>query len=159
LPDVTAVAADDVPEPYHRLLVGNHDMTPTLEAYYGRRLNLRVLERKQEGDTYSRLVVLTLADSGRAVEFGAIVINLGCFPEAARQLVLAGERPLGSVLAAERIPHASQPRAFVRVSADAFINEALGLTGERPLYGRRNMLTLADGRVLADIIEILPAVD
>jgi chorismate-pyruvate lyase len=148
-----------VPEPYHRLLVGNHDMTPTLEAFHGQRLNVRVLDRQHEADTYRRLVLLTLADSGRAVEFGAIVIDLSCLTPTARQLVLAGGRPLGSILADEDIVHASQPRAFVRVGPDPFINDALGVPGDRSLYGRRNVLTVPGNRVLADIIEILPPID
>jgi chorismate-pyruvate lyase len=159
LPEVVAVAAEDVPQPYHQLLVGNHDMTPTLEAFHGERLNLRLLERRQEGESYSRLVLLTLASSGRPVEFGAIVIDLQCFAPAARQLVLAEQRPLGSVLAAEGIVHASRPRAFIRVSPDPFIHEALGLSGSHELYGRRNLLIVPDNRVLADIIEILPPID
>jgi chorismate-pyruvate lyase len=156
LPVVSAVDPADVPEPYHRLLVGHHDMTPTLESFHGERLNLRVLERQQEGSAYRRLVLLTTAGSGRPVEFGAIVIDLECFGPAARALVLAGVRPLGSILASEGIPHQSRPRAFIRVTSDAFINDALGLVGPHELYGRRNELTLADNRVLADIVEILP---
>jgi hypothetical protein len=71
-------------------------------------------------------------------------------------LVLEGVRPLGSILASEGIAHQSRPSAFIRVQSDAFINDALGLTGAHELYGRRNELTLADNRVLADIVEILP---
>lgn len=156
LPSVASLAPEEVPEPYRKLLVGHHDMTPTLEAFHGERLDLRVLERHQEGAAYRRLVVLTLSSNGRPVEFGAIVINLQYFAPAARELVLAGARPLGSILASERIPHVSTPRGFIRVGPDTFINEALGLTGADDLYGRRNVLTLPDDRVLADIVEILP---
>jgi chorismate-pyruvate lyase len=157
LPPVVQVAGEEVPEPYRTLLVGDHDMTPTLEAFHRDRVNLRVLEQQREGDAYRRLVVLTLGASGRPIEFGAIVIDLGCFSPPTRDLVLGGDRPLGSILASERIQHASRPSAFIRVRSDAFINDALGLTGTADLYGRRNRLMLPDDRILADIIEILPS--
>jgi chorismate-pyruvate lyase len=99
---------------------------------------------------------LKASGSGRPVEFGAIVIDLGCLPDDAREMVLKGERPLGTVLAIHGIAHASHPRAFIRVTSDPFINAALGLSSPRELYGRRNVLMTPDNRTLADIIEILP---
>ena len=144
-----------MPEPYRRLLVGFHDMTPTLEAFHGERLNLRVLERQHDGDAYRRLVVLT-KEAGQPVEFGAILIDLSCLTAAAREMVLEGQRPLGSVLALFGIEHASRPHAFIRVTSGPFINGALGLPGPHDLYGRRNVLSTPDNRTLADIVEILP---
>jgi chorismate-pyruvate lyase len=155
LPPVAEVLPDAMPEPYRSLLVGHHDMTPTLEAFHGERLDLRLLERQHDGDAYRRLVVLTTA-SGRPVEFGAIVIDLNCLTADAREMVLKGERPLGTVLAVCGIEHASRPLAFIRVTSGPFINGALGLPGPRELYGRRNVLSTSDDRTLADIVEILP---
>jgi chorismate-pyruvate lyase len=155
LPPVVEVRPDAIPEPYRSLLVGHHDMTPTLEAFHGERLDLRVLERQQGGDAYRRLVLLT-TEGGRPVEFGAILIDLGCLTPDAREMVLKGERPLGTVLALCGIEHASRPLAFIRVTAGPFINGALGLTIPHDLYGRRNVLSTSDGRTLADIVEILP---
>src|SRR5262245_25092051 len=57
LPPVAEVLPDAMPEPYRSLLVGHHDMTPTLEAFHGGRLDLRVLDRQHDGDAYRRLVV------------------------------------------------------------------------------------------------------
>jgi chorismate-pyruvate lyase len=156
LPSASALPGEAVPEPYRRLLVHEEDMTPTLEAFHGERIHLRLLARRHEGDTYSREVVLTLDDSNRPVEFGAIVIHLQRFPPAARELILAGQCPLGTILALHRVHHSSRPLAFFQLTSDGFINEALGLTGTHTLYGRRNVLRNADGDVLADIVEILP---
>jgi chorismate-pyruvate lyase len=156
LPAAHRLDGEDVPQPYQRLLVHEDDMTPTLEAFHEERIHLRLLAQRHEGDTYSREVVLTLDDSGRPVEFGAIVIYLQRFPPAARELILAGQCPLGTILALHRVPHASNPLGFFQIASDAFINEALGLMGVHTLYGRRNMHRNADGEVLADIVEILP---
>src|SRR5687768_804489 len=76
LPRVSRVAGEEVPEPYRRLLVHDNDMTPTLEAFHRERIHLRVTRWRIDEDTYARQVVLTLDDSGRPVEFGAIVIYL-----------------------------------------------------------------------------------
>src|SRR5579871_1066918 len=99
LPPVSRVPAEEVPAPYGSLLVGNHDMTPTLEAFHGERIQLRLIDRKLDRDSYMRVVVLTLEGSARPVEFGAIVIYLSLFPPAARESILEGRCPLGTLLA------------------------------------------------------------
>jgi chorismate-pyruvate lyase len=133
-------------------------MTPTLEAFHGERIHLRVLGRWQEGDTYRREVALVLNGREQPVEFGAIVINLQHFPPAAREEILEGYRPLGTILATHNIERVSRPQAFLRVTSDDVMNEALQLDGTRVLYGRRNVLLDANGNVLADVVEILPLV-
>src|SRR5947209_1447873 len=112
LPPVHEVEGSDVPEPCRQLLVHDRDMTPTLEAFHGERIHLRVLARQLDGDAYARQVVLTLNGSARPVEFGAIVIHLQHFPPAAREQILEGRRPLGTILHDHRIAHQSRPLSF-----------------------------------------------
>jgi chorismate-pyruvate lyase len=156
LPVVGPVRGEEVPEPYRQLLVHDRDMTPTLEAFHEERIHLRVLARRLDGEALWRQVVLTLDGSGRPVEFGAIVIHLRHFPPTARQEVLDGWRPLGSILHDHRIEHQSRPLMFLRVTSDDVMNEALQLTGPQALYGRRNVIRNLAGHELADILEILP---
>lgn len=157
LPEIAQVAGEDVPEPYRQLLVHTNDMTPTLEAFWGERVGLRVLGRRHQGNTYSREVVLTLNSDARPIEFGAIIVHLEAYPPEARESILTERFPLGTLLALHQIPHFSCPQAFVRVVSDAVINEALELSPEpRVLYGRRNILATPENVVLADILEILP---
>jgi chorismate-pyruvate lyase len=156
LPPVHEVEGSDVPEPCRQLLVHDSDMTPTLEAFHGERIHLRVLARRLDGDAYARQVVLTLNGSARPVEFGAIVIHLQHFPPAAREEILEGYRPLGTVLHDHHIGHQSRPLSYLRVTSDGVINEALHLPESRSLYGRRNVIRDADGNELANIVEILP---
>ena len=156
LPPVEQVKGSDIPEPCRLLLVHDTDMTPTLEAFHGERIHLRVLARRLDGDAFSRQVVLTLNGSARPVEFGAIVIHLEHFPPAAREEVLEGRRPLGTILHDHRIAHQSRPLSFIRVTSDRIMNEALHLPEPRALYGRRNVIRGGDGNELANIIEILP---
>src|SRR5262249_29669377 len=118
LPPVRPVCAEEVSEPHRRLLAHSQDMTPTLEAYHGERIHLRVLARREDGDALWRQVVLALDDSGRPVEFGAIVIHLPHFPPAAREEILEGRRPLGSILQGHRMEHRSYPLRFFCVTSD-----------------------------------------
>jgi chorismate-pyruvate lyase len=156
LPPIDAVDGEQVPEPYRQLLVHGHDMTPTLERFHGERIHLRLLARALEGETLSRQVVLLLNESHRPVEFGAIVIYLQHFPAAAREEVLEGRRPLGTILYDHQIEHQSRPLTFIRVAPDGTMQDALQLSEARALYGRRNVIRNAEGLELADIVEILP---
>jgi chorismate-pyruvate lyase len=156
LPAVSRVPGEAVPQPYNQLLVGDHDMTPTLEAFHGNTVGLQVMQRELDHDTLTRMVVLARSDNGTPVEFGAILIYLSLFPPDARQRIVDGSAPLGTILATCHVNHCSRPQAFIRVVSDALIEEALGLTEQRVLYGRRNWLLTPNNEVLADIVEILP---
>jgi chorismate-pyruvate lyase len=159
LPAIEQIDGEEVPPPFHQLLVHTNDMTPTLEKFYGERIFLNVISRQTRGDFYFREVILLAHRTRRPVEFGAIKINLALFPAAARRLVLEEEEPLGSILADFKIAHSSRPKSFVRIQADGFIKGALQLSGDRVLYGRRNTLFDAQQRVLAEIVEILPTTE
>jgi chorismate-pyruvate lyase len=158
IPPAALVEGADVPEPYRSLLVHDRDMTPTLEKFHAERIHLRTIGRRLDGDALSRLVVLTTSESGKPVEFGAIVIHLEQFPAEARPVILECRVPLGTILAEYSIEHYSRPTAFLRVSADPLINGSLATAGTEPLYGRRNVLKTPAGHALADVIEILPPV-
>jgi chorismate-pyruvate lyase len=157
---VTRVDGCDVPEPYRTLLVHARDMTPTLANAYNRNIQLRVIRKDLRDRVYARQIVLETAGNGEAVLFGAIKIYLDRFPPSARRLVLEGRQPLGGILQNEGVSHTSRPEAYIRVVADAVIQEALALSNPvaKPhiLYGRRNALWDSSERALAQVVEILP---
>ena len=153
LPSLVEVAGGDIPERYRTLLAHDRDMTPTLEEAYGARIELRVLNHSLRGELLSRQIVLTT--EGNAVAFGAIKIYLEHFPPQARALVLEMKQPLGAILRSEAIAHNSHPAAYFRVQSDKLIDDALGLTGSKLLYGRQNVLTDSAGHTLATVIEIM----
>src|SRR5205823_3119642 len=140
LPPLTQIHAETVPEPYKTLLVHRNDMTPTLEKYHQQSIHLRVLGRRRKDNEYFREVVLLLDGKDQPVEFGAIKINLDLLPLTAREMVLAEQRPLGHILAENKVLHRSQPTAFLRLASDALINDALKLSGAQLLFGRHNTL-------------------
>ena len=156
IPSATRIHGREMPEPYRRLLVHDRDMTPTLEAAYDRKMNLRVLKYALDHEVFSRQILLIPEGSDSPAVFGAIKIYLDEFPTAARDLVLERKLPLGTILESQAIKHFSKPDAFFEVDADASICHALQIPGPARLYGRRNVLGNATGRKLAQVLEILP---
>lgn len=155
-PLIERIDGADMPQPFRRLLVHQGDMTPTLEAYHGSRISLRLFDKKVTREHISRRVALVLDSNRTAVEFGAITIHLRRFSEVARRHVLECHRPLGTIVNEDGIEHYSRPIAFFRVMSDDLINETLGLTDPRWLYGRQNVIYTPDNERLAEVIEILP---
>lgn len=154
LPAVVPCDAPAVPEPAHSLLVHTRDMTPTLAAFHGAPISLRVLRHQRTNGIYSREIVLEAA--GRPVLFGAIRIYVDRFPPAARELILADSLPLGAILQSQQIAHTSRPEGFFAVEPDELIRAALGLPADAaPLYGRRNVHWSPREEPLAEVVEIL----
>lgn len=155
---VYVVDSADLPETARRLLDHSRDMTSTLESWLGEPLRLRLLARSLDDAELRRQVVLVGQRSARPAEFGAIVIHLDRFSDSAREDIIAGHFPLGTILARHDIPYRSRPRAFLRIDADAALANHLGAVarpGDR-LWGRTNVLETPSGEALARVVEILP---
>ena len=98
LPEYAFVAGDAVPPPYHDLLVHNHHMTVTVEAHHGDLVDVRILDRRLEGDSYTRKIVLALQGTGRVVQFGVARVHLNYCSAPVREAIVAGRTPLGRIL-------------------------------------------------------------
>ncbi len=157
-PEIVRLKGHEVPQPYRSLLVHSRDMTPTLEQFHQCTLELRVLSRRLEDDSYLREVTLEGGPTRRPVEYGAIRIFLARFPSAARESILQERFPLGKILYLEGIPHVGWPQAFFKVTADAHMASMLRIDAPSTLYGRRNVLLDGSRHLLAEVIEVLPPV-
>lgn len=156
LPLVHFMDGEAIPEPWRGLLVHRCDMTPTLRAHHGSEITLEVKQAQMSESFVMRQVVLHRASDGKAVEFGAIGIQLDGFAPHVKELIREGQRPLGGILETEGVPHTSAPRAWFSVEADDHISGLLGVAPGTKLYGRCNALNHPDGITFADIVEILP---
>lgn len=147
----------EVPQPFHRLLVHDHDMTSELERFHESAIDLRVLQCQRDGDVYLREVTLHSAAAGKPVEYGLIEILLDAFPAELHAPILAGETPLGAILNAAGFAYGSRPQGFFSVSSNR-LEPVLGpSSGGEICYGRYNHLIRGDGELLARILEILPS--
>ena len=155
-PRVTFVEPEALAEQERSLLVHDKDMTPRLREFHGCEIDLDVAARARIGKYLVRASVLHRRSDGMPVEFGAIGIHLDLLPEEAQKLVLEGRVPFGAILEQYAVPHSSHPRGYFRVSVDQRLADLLGATSGQMLFGRCNELRHGSGRVLADVVEVLP---
>jgi len=156
LPRIEVVPGEAVPEPYRSLLVHKNDMTPTLETFHNSRIHLEILKSDHRGSFYFREVILRLDHDEKPVEFGANKVFLGMFPEDAQELILLEQVPLGTILKDCGIKHQTEAKYFLRVAPDELICKALELEAPVPLFGRKAVIADLQGRILSEIVEILP---
>jgi len=155
-PQVTFIEPDELPDEERWLLVHDSDMTPRLRDFHGSEIDLDVHAKGRIGHYYVRASVLKRHGDAKAVEFGAIGIHLDVLDEDARQLVLEGRTPFGSILERLAVPHSSHPRGYFSIIIDARLAELLNATEGETLHGRCNELRHVSGRILADVVEVLP---
>jgi chorismate-pyruvate lyase len=155
LPNFETVAASELPPAASRLLVHAGDMTSKLEEFFSDRMRLRVLQCEHSAEHYRREVILYGEQSGLAVEYGAIEINLLAFGEPLRSEIVSAKLPLGGLLNRHGVRYRSEPRAFLRVPECSRMMELFALSSAAVFYGRSNRLLGADDTELASIVEIL----
>lgn len=159
LPTFERVMGESVPEPFRQLLVHQHDMTPTLEAFHDSAIELNLIERYDDEEGYFRQVLLLREPDRAPVEYGAIRIGLAHFRPNVQKLIRQGVVPLGRILNDHAVAHRSMPKGYFKVEADHGIAAALGIEPlNQALFGRRNVLLNHADQVLADVVEILPPV-
>ncbi len=134
--EVRAIPAEEMPPPYHGLLVHEHHMTVTVEAHHGDHVNVVIYNRRHDGPYYARRIFLALQKSGRVVQYGLVRINLRyCSPEV-RAEIIAGETPLGRILINHDVLRRIEPTGFLRVVTGPALMRQFGLTDPATTYGR-----------------------
>ena len=151
------VEADKVPQPFRGLLVHEGDMTSRLEAFHQSRICLEVLQSRRLGeDEYSREVILRREADLAPVEYGAIQIFLDVFELDLREQILEGRVPLGGLLNERGVEVFSRPQAFFELIPGENLAALIGVPMSARLYGRCNLLYRVGGRLMAQIVEVLP---
>jgi chorismate-pyruvate lyase len=148
------IAAEQVPQPYHKLLVHEHHMTVAVEEHHGSLVDVRVLARLHEGDTYARKILLTLQSSGRIVQFGLVRIRFEYCSEAVRQEIIAEQAPIGRILINHDVLRRIEPTSYLRVLPGPAMMEWFGLRTPQPTYGRLALIH-CDGKPAVELLEIV----
>src|SRR4051794_7358985 len=82
------IPADNVPPPYHGLLVHEHHMTVTVEAFHGEPVDVKVLQELRGAQAYARKILLITQKTKRVVQFGLVRIHLQhCSPEVSTEIL------------------------------------------------------------------------
>src|SRR5690606_17702302 len=97
------------------------------EAFHACALSLRVIKKDASDAALLRQVLLVSNRTNKPVAFGVIRIFLESFDAASRKLILECRRPLGSILAMQKISHFSRPTSFFSLPGDPAIVSALEL--------------------------------
>ncbi|HYR58653.1 MAG TPA: hypothetical protein VEO95_08495 [Chthoniobacteraceae bacterium] len=155
LPACEVIDGAAMPRPYRDLLVHKGDMTSRLEAFHFGTIVIEVLHHEQTGEAYRREVVLHIEETGLAVEYGAIEIDIGAFDGELRRLILEEHLPFGGLLNRFGVKYRSEPKAFIKLEADAVMQRVFGMPEAREFFGRCNVLLGEGDRVLAHIVEVL----
>jgi hypothetical protein len=154
LPAGEAVAAADVPPPYSTLLVHEHHMTVTVEAYHGDLVDVRILARHQDGASYARQILLALHTTGQVVQFGIVRINLALCSPAVTEEIVAGRTPLGRILIRNNVLRRIEPTAYLRVLPGNTMTAWFGLERPQPTYGRLALIH-CNGLPAVELLEIV----
>jgi hypothetical protein len=148
------IEAPEVPPPYHGLLVHEHHMTVTVEAFHGDRVDVRVMARRRQGNVYARKILLALQGSGRIVQFGIVRVDFGFLAPAVRDAIAAEGTPFGRVLIEHGVLRRIEPTAYLRIEPGPAQLAWFGLDRPRPLYGRLALIH-CDGRPAVELLEVV----
>jgi hypothetical protein len=132
----TEVSPEQVPEPFHWLLVHKNHMTKVLEAQYGHPMELDVVKHHLEDDLYTRKIILRPQGTDVIVEVGIVRLNFRFMTREVRDEILKRETPLGAILIRHKVLRKVQPRWYLKFPANAPLLAAAGATFPHTTYGR-----------------------
>lgn len=135
------------------MLVHEHHMTVTMEKYHGSSVDVRILDRKLDGDTYDRMIVLAKSGTDTIVQFGAVRFHFEYVTQAVREQILAGEIPLGRVLINHNVLRHIDLGAILKINAGPLLAEHLQMEEGAETYGRLATI-FCNRRPAVDLLEI-----
>lgn len=153
VPRATSIDADDLPDPYRRLLAHHGHMTQVLAAHHGTPLRVAPYRIRREGDLYGRRLDLFAQGDDRPVMTGIMIFNLALVAGTVRDEITAADAPLGDILIRHRILRRVVADAFLRFDPEDPLVARFGNEGG-PAYGRLATID-CDQRPAVDLLEIL----
>ena len=75
VPLYEVIPADEMPEPYHRLLVHDQHMTVTVEAHHKSLVDVEVLAEHRDDGNYARKILLVTQKDRKVVQYGIMRFN------------------------------------------------------------------------------------
>ena len=141
------------PEPYKRLLVHEHHMTVTMEEFHHASVVVKVLDRKLDGDIYSRKILLERAGDGRIVQFGIVRFDLGVVLPAVREEILSERTPLGRILINYNVLRHIDLGAILQIAAGPGLAKLLGCETGQITYGRLATI-FCNQKPAVDLLEV-----
>lgn len=141
------------PEPFKRLLVHEHHMTVTMEEFHGTQVLVKVLERKLEGDIYSRKILLERSDNRRVVQFGLVRFDLAVVLPNVRAEILSEQTPLGRILINHNVLRHIDLGAILQMTVGPALAGLFGCPVGKTTYGRLATI-FCNRRPAVDLLEV-----
>lgn len=158
LPAYEIIPADQVPQPYHKLLVHEHHMTVTVESHHGDLVNVKILAKQMRDEdgqpTYARKILLTLQKTGKVVQFGIMRVRFEHCSAEVRDEIVAGNTPLGRILIEHDVLRRIEPTAYLRLTPNKDLMGWFSMAQPKPLYGRLALIH-CDGKPAVELLEIV----
>ena len=153
-PPFAVVPAWALPPPYRALLDHAQHMTVTVEKHFDSLVDVRVLDRVRDGDSYARQILLALQSDGRVVQYGIVRIHLHFCSDAVAARILEEKTPLGRILIEGDVLRRIEPTSFVRVAADDIMAQHFGVAAGADCFGRLGIIH-CDGQPAIELLEVL----
>ena len=118
------------------LLVHDLHMTVTMETYHRSPVDVHVVDRRIEGDIYSRKILLTKQGTNNVVQFGLVRFDFQYVTEAVRKEIVAEHTPLGRVLINHNVLRQVDLNAILRFTAGPGLAKYLQMPEGGVTYGR-----------------------
>ena len=152
-PAVEFVGPADLPKGSQELLVHQYHMTVTLEAHHKAPLCVKVLERHQTGDAYTRRICLYETGLQKPVLYGVVRIHLNfCKPEV-KEAILAESEPLGRILIRHGVLTRIELLGLLRIDAENVPEAWFGSRGT-DVFGRLAVIH-CDGVAAVELLEMI----
>ena len=152
-PEHELIEPSALPEPYRTLLVHEHHMTVTVEEYYGSPVDVIVLQRLRDQNTYLRKILLKLRSDERIVQSGIVRIRLDFCSEPVRAAILAEQIPVGRILIQHDVLRRIEPTAYFRLRPGPYLRHRVGRTDPFSTYGRLGII-YCDVQPAIDLLEV-----
>jgi len=146
--------ASSVPAPYQQLLVHDHHMTVTVEAFHHCPVDVSVLALRRDDDSYSRKIVLRRQTDGAVVQFGIVRLFISTLtPEVFREVERASI-PLGRVLINHEVLREVACHQLFHVRCGPELAQLFQAPLGSETFGR-TALIYCDGRPSIELLEIV----
>ncbi len=161
VPHARFCPAEEVPEPFRRLLDHEEHMTVRMEERHGSPLRLKIIEETSEGNWYARKILLLHGANDRVLQFGIMRFNFDwCSPEI-REAIRRGDTPVGRILIEHDVLRRISTHALMKIVPNAELREVFGLParqardGSAPRYAYGRLATIyCNEEPAVDLLEI-----
>jgi len=150
------VEALAVPSPYSTLLAHNRHMTVTVEAFHREAVEVQVMRSLNQGDSYSREILLRTQRRGNVVQYGIVRLHLHRIAEGPKREILEEKKPLGRVLIEHQVLREVELFDLWRIQCGPVLAQVFSVPIETITFGRTAMIHF-DGEPAIELLEIVRA--